>query len=133
MYVILCIFTTYVQHIHTQHYTFSTSINQPLSFSIQHKAILCIFIFTMLDWSLLTGFSIPIKVVQLLIFSSNGFLKQQIGTFKLTKLELFRILKLTCTQFAEVQKCFHVFNEKKHKIKITSKVLYLMQISFPNF
>jgi len=86
-----------------------------------------------LDWSLLAGFSIPIKVVQLLIFSSNGFLKQQTGTFTLTKLKLFTIFKLTCTQFAEVQKCFHVFNEKKHKIKITSKVFYLMQISFPKF
>jgi hypothetical protein len=44
---------------------------------------------------MLLGFFIPIKVVQSLIFSSNMFLKQQIGTFKLTKLELFTIPKLT--------------------------------------
>jgi hypothetical protein len=87
----------------------------------------------MSNWSLLMGFSIPIKVVQLLIFSSNKFLKQQTSTFKLTKVKLFTIFKLTCTQFAhsfkknivERQKCFHVFNEKKHKIKITSKSLLL--------
>ncbi len=87
------------------------------------------------------GFSIPIKVVQLLIFSSNKFLKQQIGTFKLTKLKLFTILKLTCTQFAHSfkkdiakrQKCFMFSMKEKHKIKITSKFFYLMQIAFPKF
>ncbi len=82
------------------------------------------FIFTMLDWSLLAGFSIPIKVVQLLIFSSNEFLKQQIGTFKLTKLELFTILKLTCTQFAEVQNVF-MFSTKKIQNQNNIKSLLL--------
>jgi hypothetical protein len=78
----------------------------------------------MLDWSLLAGFSIPIKVVQLLIFSSNEFLKQQIGTFKLTKLELFTILKLTCTQFAEVQNVF-MFSTKKIQNQNNIKSLLL--------
>jgi hypothetical protein len=61
--------------------------------------------------TMLIGFSIPI---------GNKFLKQQTSTFKLTKPKLFTIPKLTCTQFAhsfkkdivEVQKCFHVFNER---------------------
>jgi hypothetical protein len=95
--------------------------NQPSSFSIQHRAVLCIFIFIMSDWSLLMGFFIPIKVV----FFSNGFLEQQIGTFKLTKLELFTILKSTCIQFAEVQKCFHNFNEKKTQNQNNIKSLLL--------
>jgi hypothetical protein len=69
VYVILCIFTTYVQHIFTQHYTFYINIK------IQHKVILCIFIFTMSDRSLLMGFSIPIKVVQLLIFFQQQILQ----------------------------------------------------------
>jgi hypothetical protein len=43
--------------------------------------------------TLLTGFSIPIKVVQLLIFSNNMFLKTTIGTYNtLIKLELTIIL-----------------------------------------
>jgi hypothetical protein len=71
------------------------------------------------------GFFIPIKVVQLLIFFSNGFLEQQTGTFKLTKLELFTILKLTCIQFAEVQKCFHDFNEKETQNQNNIKSLLL--------
>ncbi len=83
------------------------------------------FIFTVSDWSLLMGFFIPIKVVQLLIFFSNGFLEQQTGTFKLTKLELFTILKLTCIQFAEVQKCFHDFNEKETQNQNNIKSLLL--------
>jgi hypothetical protein len=52
-------------------------------------------------------------------------------TFKLTKLELFTIPKLTCTQFthsfkkniAKVQKCFHVFNERETKNQINIKSL----------
>jgi hypothetical protein len=87
----------------------------------------------MLDWSLLMGFSIPIKIVQLLIFSSNKFLKQQIGTFKLTKLKLFKILKLTCIQFshnfkkdiAKRQKCFHASNERETQNQNNIKSLLL--------
>ncbi len=87
----------------------------------------------MLDWSLLIGFFIPIKVVQLLIFSSNKFLKQQTCTFKLSKLKLFTILKLTCTQFAhnfkkdidDRQKCFHPFNERKTQNQNNIKSLLL--------
>jgi hypothetical protein len=61
------------------------------------------------------------------------FLKQQTRTLKLTKLELFIIPKLTCTQFAhsfkkgivEVQKCFHVFNEKETQNQIHIKKILL--------
>jgi hypothetical protein len=61
------------------------------------------------------------------------FLKQQTRTLKLTKLELFIIPKLTCTQFAhsfkkdivELQKCFHVFNEKETQNQIHIKKILL--------
>ncbi len=61
------------------------------------------------------------------------FLKQQIGTFKLTKLELFTIPKLTCIQFAhsfkkniaKVQKCFHIFNERETQNQINIKSFLL--------
>jgi hypothetical protein len=62
-------------------------------------------------------------------FSNDRFLKQQTSTFKLTKLKLFTIPKLKCTQFAhilrkilhEVQKCIHVFNEKETQNQINIK------------
>jgi hypothetical protein len=90
---------------------------------------------------MLTSFFIPINVVQLLIFFPTiGFLKT-IGTFKLTKLKLFTILKLTCTQFAhnfkkdiaETKNVFMFSMKEQHKIKLTSKVSHFMQISFRKF
>jgi hypothetical protein len=70
----------------------------------------------------------PIKVLTF-DFSNNRFLKWQTCTFKLTKLELFAIPKLTCIQFAhsfkkdivEVQFSFHVFNERETQNQINIK------------
>jgi hypothetical protein len=66
-------------------------------------------------------------------FSSNMFLKQQTSTSKPTKVKLFIIPKLTCTQFAhsfkkyiaKVQKYFHVLNERKTQNQINIKSFLL--------